>query len=447
MYISASTSSHNIKQIGGNTLSLSGAKTDKVKTSNKQRTTYFDLNDTHRTHAWLRANISAFARTIVGPGMSISEDPFFGEEATKDEKELLYHFYHGIEGRDFKNISDWYPASSKVLRTVGQYRLFGQSVWEIRRNGFDEAISYDIVPGYIFPHVEDDGSFKDPPFYQYVSEGSYMHPLALDPDDIVIFMNPDLGARMFATDFEALAEYTLPTDLYLNLAMRSSLENYRTPLGIYTLNEFASDEDVDNFSTKLDALYRGPAKYGSSAVIVRGETDFRTFSAPLKDLPFGDGHKTMQDEIEGISGVSGAKLGRTDEVNRSNMRELRRDYWETTHQPVVVSLADQMYLLVHMRTFGIRAWRPMFNAPDFLTQVEKATVGMRGRQNSGLSTNEFRQFVFNLPPIEEEWADNDYMSLQGIQIRAKSLSMNRIRIAIRRSEAIQIIPKRENKQQ
>ena len=117
----------------------------------------------------------------------------------------------------------------------------------------------------------------------------------------------------------------------------------------------------------------------------------------------------MKDEIEGVSGVSGGKLGRTDEVNRSNLREIRRDYWETTHQPITEMLADQMYLLIHQRIFNIDAWRPVFGAPDFLTQVEKATVGMRGRQWGALNTNEFRKYVFGYQRIEEEWADEDYL--------------------------------------
>ena len=406
MYISA-VATDSIKQIGGG---LSGGRFKDAPSSGitAQQSNYFDLRRAHELHSWLRATCSAFGRTVVGPGMVVAEDPAHKGEADTGERDLLQAFYTGIAGRDFTNISDWYPFSAKLYRTAGQFRLFGQSTWELRRNGFGEVLSYDVIPGFVWPNCNQDGSFKDPPFKQYLS-AKQMKPLELNPDDIVMFMNPDFGARLFATDFEALSEYVLPTDIYLTLAMRSLLENHRTPFGFFSIDEHSTQDEVTNVSNKLDALYRGAKNYGKSGVVIRGEAEFKTFAPPLKDLPFQEGHDLMKDEIEGVSGVSGAKLGRTDEVNRSNLREIRRDYWETTHQPVVTLLADQMFMLIHQRIFGISAWRPVFRAPDFLTQVEKATVGMRGRQWGALNTNEFRKFVFDYQNIEEEWADEDYL--------------------------------------
>jgi len=373
-----------------------------------QQTTHFDLTDAHQIHSWLRATTTAFSRSIVGPGMTLARDPFWGNEASEEEYAALYNFYYGAEGRDFTNISDWYPFASKLYRTAGMYRLYGHATWELRRNGFDEVVSYDVIPGFVWPNCNADGSFRDPPFMQYLSSEK-MVPLELDPDAIVFFMNPDLGPRLFASDFEALSEYVLPTDIYLSLAMRSLLENLRTPFGVWSLNEHATQEEVDNFSRKLDALYRGASNYGKSGVVVRGDAELQTFAPQVKDLPFQQGHNVMKDEMEGVSGVHGGKLGRTEEVSRSNLREIRRDYWETTQQPTVHLLAEQLHLLVHWRIFGIRGWRPVFKSPDFLTQVEKATVGMRGRQWGALSTNEMRSFVYDYPPLPEAWADSDYL--------------------------------------
>ena len=406
MYISAANTD-TVKVIGNG---LSGGRLKEAPSSGltRQQSNYFDLREAHQLHSWLRATCAAFGRTVIGPGMVLAEAPAYVGKADIKEKEFLNSFYTGIAGRDFTNISDWYPFSSKLYRTAGQFRLFGQSTWELRRNGWGEVVSYDVIPGFVWPNCNQDGTFKDPPFKQYISS-EQMKPLELNPDDIVMFMNPDFGARMFATDFESLSEYVLPTDIYLITAMKSLLENNRTPFGVHSLDEHATQDEVTNFSNKLDALYRGAKQYGKSAVVVRGETDFKTFVPPLKDLPFQEGHNQMKDEIEGVSGVSGGKLGRTDEVNRSNLREIRRDYWETTHQPVTEMLADQMYLLIHQRIFGIDAWRPLFGAPDSLTQVEKATVGMRGRQWGALNTNELREFVFDRQRIDEEWADNDYL--------------------------------------
>jgi hypothetical protein len=409
MYISAPSPVSLVKAIGGTEGSgAAKGRASVVSALYQQQTTHFDLGDAHRVHAWLRAATAAFGRTVVGPGMNIVRDQFYGSEATQEEYATLYAFYNSTAGRDFKNISDWYTFSGKLYRTAGMFRMFGQACWELRRNGFGEAVSFDVVPGFVWPNCNEDGTFRDPPFLQYLSS-SKPSPIELDPDDLAFFMNPDFTARLFATDFESLAEYVLPTDLYLVTAMRSLLENIRTPFGVFSLDENSTQEEVETFSTKLDALYRGATNYGKSAVVVRGQTDLKTFAPAIKDLPFDGGHNTMKDEIEGVSGVHGGKLGRTDEISRSNLREVRRDYWETTHQPVAMMLSEMMYVLIHQRIFGIRSWRPMFKSPDFLTQVERATVGMRGRQWGALNTNEFRDFVFNMLPLEDDWANEDYM--------------------------------------
>ncbi len=406
MYISAA-STDTVKQVGGGSVATR-LKAPPFGGMTAQQANYFDLRNTHERHAWLRATTAAFGRTVIGPGMTLAEAPAFVGRADVEERDALNAFYTGIAGRDFQNISDWYPFSAKLYRTAGQFRLFGQATWELRRNGFEEVVSYDVIPGFIWPNCNPDGTFKDPPFQQYIS-AAQITPLELNPDDIVMFMNPDFGARLFATDFESLSEYVLPTDIYLNIARRNLLKNYRTPFGVYALDEHSTQEEVSKFSKKVDILYKGAENYGKSGVVVRGEAAFSSFTPPVQDLPFSEGQRDMMDQIEGVSGIPGAKLGRTDEVNRSNMRETRRDYWETTHEPITKMLADQMYLLIHQRIFGIEAWTPVFSAPDFLTQVEKATVGMRGRQWSAMSTNEFRSFVFKMARIDEDWADEDYL--------------------------------------
>ena len=224
MYISA-VSTDSVKLVGGG---FSGGRLKEASSSGLggQQANYFDLREAHQLHSWLRATCAAFGRTVIGPGMVLAEDPAYVGEADTGERDLLNSFYTGIAGRDFTNISDWYPFSSKLYRTAGQFRLFGQSTWELRRNGYGEVLSYDVIPGFVWPNCNQDGTFKDPPFKQYISS-EQMKPLELNPDDIVMFMNPDFGARMFATDFEALSEYVLPTDIYLITAMKSLLENIR----------------------------------------------------------------------------------------------------------------------------------------------------------------------------------------------------------------------------
>lgn len=384
-----------------------------------QQSEYFDLKDAHEVHSWLRATSAAFGRTIIGPGMTIGPVAGKANEADTNERDFLHDFYYGISGRDFNNISDWYPFSAKMYRTAGQFHLFGQAAWELRKNGFGEVVSYDVIPGFVWPNCDENGDFQDPPFIQYLTPQKGID-LKVDPSSIVMFMNPDFGTRHFATDFESLSEYTLPTDIYLTKAMRSLLENHRTPFGFFSLDEHSTQEEVQDFSVKLDSLYRGAENYGKAAVVVRGDAEFNSVTPALKDLPFRDGHNAMKDEIEGVSGVSGSKLGRTDEISRSNLREIRRDYWESTHLPVVTLLAEQMYVLIHQRIFNISDWYPVFRAPDFLTQVEKATVGMRGRQWGAMNTNEFRSYVFDMQPVPEEWADTDYLWPKNMEIAGSS---------------------------
>lgn len=376
--------------------------------TSEARSTYFDLKDANKAHAWVRATVSAFGRTLIGPGMAIKPHKRFIDSANDADREALWDFYTSVEGRSFDNISDFYPFIAKMYRTAGQFRLFGQAAWELRRNGFDQVVSYDVIPGFIWPNCKKDGTFKDPPFYQALNN-STVEALELKPDDVVMFFHPDVGHRPFATDFEALASYALPTDIYLSTAMLSLLENWKTPLALYTLGGGATKEAEDAFKAQLDQLYRGAANFGKAAVVARGEVNLKTITPAIDDLPFTEGHEGLKDEIEGVSGVIGSKLGRTEELSRSNLRELRKDYWETTLQPIAKMLAGQLYIQVHQRIFGVKEWVPVFRSPDFLTQVEKATVGMRGRQWGALTTNEFRSFVYDMQKISEDWADEDYL--------------------------------------
>ena len=191
MYISSAVNADSVKVVGGG---FSGGRLKEASSSglSGQQANYFDLREAHQLHSWLRATCAAFGRTVIGPGMQLAEAPAYVGKADIGERDLLNSFYTGIAGRDFTNISDWYPFSSKL-----------------RRNGYGEVLSYDVIPGFVWPNCNQDGTFKDPPFKQYISS-EQMKPLELNPDDIVMFMNPDFGARMFATDFESLSEYVLP---------------------------------------------------------------------------------------------------------------------------------------------------------------------------------------------------------------------------------------------
>lgn len=349
-------------------------------------------------HGFIRAAISVVGKSTVGAWWYLAKH----EEARSDPPDLqrrkLMDFYN-FKNKDWTNIKDYQNFANKLMIGVMYLRYFGQAAFQVVRDENGRAVGLDHLPGMIIPNVDATGNFKkgndegkpEPAFVQFPSSDPQVQVHFSDPRSIVYLTNPDFGGSpLGASDLTSITELTLPLDLYLMTAAREYMKNRDRPEVVYMLSEDISDEGFDQFVDEIQAKQSGAANTGKSAIAVQGEFDVKELR-PLPDgLPFQESRKQAMEEELAVAGVTGAKLGLTDSLSSANLRESRREFHETSMEPLFRMIEMAFYEQIHIREFDIDGWEFKFNEPDFLTQVEKATVHMRYYGIGALNPNEIR---------------------------------------------------------
>jgi hypothetical protein len=180
------------------------------------------------------------------------------------------------------------------------------------------------------------------------------------------------------------------------------MKNRDRPEAIYMLPSDISDDAFDKFVKQLEQKYSGAGNVGKSPIAVQGELEIKELTKLPSDLPYQAARADVRQELFSVSGVSGAKMGITDSMTAANFREARREFHESTMIPLFRLIEMALYEQIHVREFQIIGWEFKFNAPDFLTAVEKATVHMRYQQMGVLNPNEIRQELGRLPRDDDE---------------------------------------------
>lgn len=269
------------------------------------------------------------------------------------------------------------------------FRYFGQTAYhKIRKNG--QVVGWDHLPGLIVPNTDSSGSFKTPGFYQFpTSDPSYK--VEYKAEDIIYIVNPDLrGSMLGGTDVRALAEFTLPLDIYLQTAAREYLKNSSNPELIWMLPADISDEGFDAFVTLLEHKYSGAANMGRNPIAVQGDLKVERLDRLAQDLPYEGARNNTRDETLSVTGTGKAMLGVSDDDGNS-IGQYRRNFFEQTVLPIAKFYEQAFWAQVHIRDFNARGWAMVFNNPDFLTAVEKSTVHMRRIQTGVYSPNDARR--------------------------------------------------------
>ena len=173
-----------------------------------------------------------------------------------------------------------------------------------------------------------------------------------DPRDIVFITNPDWGGHVAGgSDLESLTEFTLPIDLYLQEAAREYMKNRDKPEAFYILPADISDDAFDDFVEALKAKYMGPRNMGRSRspwpVSWTSRNSAHCLTACLIRHPATD----ARDEMLAAAGVSGAKVGLSDKLSSGNLRELRKEFHETSMLPLFRLIEDAFYDQIHVREF------------------------------------------------------------------------------------------------
>lgn len=353
---------------------------------------FWELMSAIKQHGYLRAAISVVGKSAVGSWWYLAKHPEAKSEPPDLQRRKLMEFY-SFKNKDWTNIKDYQNFAHKLMIAVMYLRYFGQAGFHILRDGNDRPVGMDFLPGMIVPNVDESGNFKDgPAFIQFPTSDPMTQVHFKNPRDLVYITNPDFeGSPLGGTDIRSIADLTLPLDFYLMTSAREYMKNRDRPEVVYMLSEDISDEGFDQFVQEIQARHGGAANTGRSAIAVQGEFDVKELR-PLPDgLPYQESRVQAREEELAVAGVSGTKLGLTDSLSSANMRESRREYHETQMEPLFRMIEVAFYEQIHEREFAYDGWEFKFNTPDFLTQVEKATVHMRYHSMGVLNPNEIRQ--------------------------------------------------------
>jgi len=347
-----------------------------------------DLMDAVAVVPFLSASGAVIGRSVVGPGFDIVEAEL-GAGGSKRKRQRILDFFNYVSPMQ-RSVKDIYSPLAKIYTTAFSFRMFGHSAWEIIRDkSTNVPLGFDIVPGVIKPNIEPDGTFKRPAYIQYLRVNGVDSKFDFnDPEDVVFFAVPDYSGGIYMAELLALSEYTLPSEIYAAVAYRSLHENRDAPYsGFWYTPSDIDDDTFSRFVAMVNARYTGSANYGRNPIIMKGEGGFKSIAPARDDAPYLEGRQINRQEISATTGVSGAKHGIE---TSSDMRELRREFYESTMRPVMALIEESIYVNVCIRLFGAPEWKFKFRRPDFTTAVEDASIELRRIQWGQWSPNEAR---------------------------------------------------------
>lgn len=351
---------------------------------------FWDLMRTIDVHGYTRAAISTIGRSSIGAWWQVSKHPEYRQIARVGQRTKLLNFYYMLD-KPWDNIKDFYTIAYKIMTAVMYLRYFGQAAFHILRDGFGRPIGLDFMHGYVVPNVDSSGNFKTPAFVQYLTEDGTNVIHYNDPMDVVYIVNPDFEGKVTGgTDMEALTNYNLPLDLYLQTGARNYIKNRNKPEAFFVVSPEMSGEAFDAFTKVLTEWYSGPENLGKNPVAVQGDLKIVELDKLPDAIPYQETRNSTREETLSVSGVSGAKLG-LDTNSAAEVKELRREFHETTMVPVFRLVELALYEQVHVREFGYRGWEFKFLSPTFLNDVEQATVDMRYYSIGVNNPNEIRE--------------------------------------------------------
>ena len=351
---------------------------------------FWDLMSTVKVHGYVRAAMSVIGRSTVGTWWALNQNSEFKVQATERKRKKLLEFYMMYD-RQWDNIKDFYSIAYKMMIAAMYLKYFGQAAFQIVRNNADQAIGFDFLNGLVIPNVDEQGYFQSPAFKQYPTPDRLTCVEYASARDIVFIVNPDWeGSATGGSDMESLTDFALPLDIYLQTAARNYMKNRDRPEVVYQLASDIDDEAFTAFTEMIREKYSGAANVGRNPVAVKGDLKVIELSKLPSDLPYQEARKDTRTETFAVTGVTGAKLGVSEDLSSANLRELRREFFETSMLPLFRMIEMALYEQVHIREFDSPGWDFKFDNPDFLTAVETATVHMRYHQVGALNPNEIR---------------------------------------------------------
>lgn len=374
------------------------------------------LRKVSKKHSWTRATVSSIARATIGAGFKFVSHPVYGKYKQLTQNQMnealgpVFDFFYGVQDASDDYIQDIIPLPNKLYYTIVSLIYYGQAAWEIiydRNTGL--PVRFDVLAGIVRPNVDSDGKFLRPAYY-FRPWNSQTVISYKNPKDLFYVTWPGTDFSIYgSTEYESLAEITIPSDLYASSAYRNHFENVNAPYnGFWVVSKDTSPEDYKAFLMTLVNRYAGVVNYGRTPIVIKGDAEFKeTRSRSNDDAPYLQGRQYNQEEISAVSAVPSAKLGLAANTTKTNYREMRRDFHENTLRPVFEIVEQAIYRQIMVRGFGIKDWMLAFNSPDLTTSIEQATILARYIREGVLTPNEAREEL-GRPPREDEYGNMFY---------------------------------------
>lgn len=368
-----------------------------------------------KVHPWTRSGVNAIARAAIAGGFEIVPHPIYGRNLSSTQLEAgppkrVANFFFSNATRKYRNIKDFQGFTHKMGYSIAAYVLYGSIGWEYIRNENGKIIGFDVLSGVLTPNVDPGGSFLIPAFYFAPWDAkNEKDVIEFGPNDVFYLFNAGIDNIVSGTsDIEAALVTSVPADIYASTVYRELFANNNSPrYGYWELDPAVSNADMDEFVATLEENLTGVSNFGSSPIVIRGRAEYKQITNRSNDdAPYLEGRKFSTDELLTLIGVSQAKLGVSDATSsKSNLREVRRDFQESTVRATLSPFENALYEQVFCRILDAQQWMLRVKDPSFTTALEDATIRMRDYQNGFLSANEVRVNRLGLPPRKDENGD------------------------------------------
>lgn len=349
-------------------------------------------------HSWTHATAISIGRAAIGGGYSFVRHPIFGKEISPARQKEIDKIMVDVNKVFFaapektKYIQDTNGLSAKIYYTANSFVLYGQFTWEkVRDRNTGKMVGFDALPGITMPNVDANGKFQTPAYYFRPWNSQTV--VEYKVRDLMYVTNPGLDMSIFgSSDYDALSDNTVPSDIYASKAYKLQFENINAPYnGVWVVDPSTSEQDYLDFLAMLSNRYTGIESFGANPLVIKGQAKFEEHrSRSNDDAPYLEGRRYNQEEISAVTGVSSAKLGITDNASKTNHRELRREFHENTLRPVFQFIEDGIYAQIMCQEFDLPEYKLAFNRPDLSTALEEATILGRYLQNGIMSPDEAR---------------------------------------------------------
>ena len=366
--------------------------------------------DAYRKNTTIRGAVDKLAGIIANNGWEFKVRTGFKED--KIEFNILRDLFEYPNGRDsFEHI---------LFETAGRLKVVGEVFWFIiykeintetsrqlaekiaRELGLEVTdsniqyfmatilaqgkipVGFDIVDGAVNPLMDKYGNFTDEnKAYEQTLNGQKA---TFRLDEILHFKLPNIaGGAHGLSPIESLL-YAVNTDLWAQIYNKTIFENQGRPDAIYILKNVAAQE-MARVRRRIEDRFTGAENAHKPLVVeaqVDGAIDVKVLGGKPQEMGFLDLRKYVRAEILTVLNTPPGKLGITEDVNKSNMVEQDKNYYQEEVSPMLNILSSTIDFFIQKR-MKIKNYKYVFISKDFRSQKEQLEL-LDAEMDLGLRT-------------------------------------------------------------